>query len=471
MVTLALGVVEIVVFSFMSHLLSKEDFGYFSAMTAITTIFASFAETGIGSSIIQRKDVDQRYVNNAFTMSFMMGSFLMLLLFCLSGPLSKAVGDVSLKKPLMIISVTLLCNCLTSINNSQMYKRLQFLRVGVVQLTAITVSGIVSIILAALGFGFYAILCQAVMISVLTFLISFFASGAKYHFSLAGGTVKEIWSFSGWLMASAVFRNLAQQIDNLMMPRLISMETLGSYNRPRTFIEKISTKLNSIFDIALFPILSGIQDDHGAMKRAFDKVLFIMSLVGTSLCVLFFFNAELIIKIFLGTKWLELIPLFQIFTISIIFKVYGRLADCMLRSLALTKQQFFFRIAEFVVKFPAILIGVRWGMYGIAVAVVLVDIVMRLIKVCFISSKIKYPIADVFSRMAVSNRVFLLVLPVMVAIYIALPHTLAGNIALAGGSVVIFIIVFGCFPSFVGATYQEAIWTPVKGRIHNLIRK
>ena len=126
-VTVALGVIEIVVFSFMSHLLSKEDFGYFSAITAITTIFASFSETGIGSSIIQRKGVNDRYVNNAFTMSFLMGVFLMLLLFFLSGPLSRAVGDVSLKKPLMIMSVTLLCNCLTSINNSLMYKKLQFL--------------------------------------------------------------------------------------------------------------------------------------------------------------------------------------------------------------------------------------------------------------------------------------------------------------------------------------------------------
>lgn len=455
----------------MSHLLSKEDFGYFSALTAITTIFASFSETGIGSSIIQRKDVNERYVNNGFTMSFIMGAFLMLLLFCLAGPLSKAVGDVSLKKPLMIMSVTLLCNCLTSINNSLMYKKLQFLKVGVIQLTAITVSGIVSIILAALGFGFYAILCQAVMISVLLFLISFFAVKARYRFSLVKGTVKEIWSFSGWLMASVIFRNLAQQIDNLMMPRLLSMEALGAYNRPRTFIEKISSKLNSIFDIALFPILSDIQDDQAAMKRAFEKVLFVMSLVGTGLFVLFFFNAELIIKIFLGAKWLDLMPLFQIFTFLVIFKIYGRLADCMLRSLAMTKQQFFFRIAEFVTKFPAIMIGAKWGMYGVAIAVVLIDTVMRGVKICYIAAKIKYPVGEVLAKMAVSNRIYLFILPLVTALYIFLPHTLGGNVFLAVGTVFVLAIFFGCFPSLVGTTYREDIWSPFKNKFLSKIRK
>ncbi len=455
----------------MSHLLSKEDFGYFSAIMAVTTIFASFSETGIGSSIIQRKNADDHYVNNAFTMSFLMGAFLMLLLFCLSGPLSRAVGDVSLKKPLMIMSVTLLCNCLTSINTSLMYKKLQFMRVGVVQLTTVTVSGIISVVLAALGFGFYAILCQAVLNSVLFFLISFFAARPKYRFILVKGTVKEIWSFSGWLMASVVFRNLAQQIDNLMMPRLLSMEALGAYNRPRTLIEKISSKLNSIFDIALFPILSNIQDDQAAMKRAFEKVMFVMSLVGTGLFVILFFNAELIIKIFLGEKWLDLMPMFHVFTFLVIFNIYGRLADCMLRSLAMTKQQFYFRIAEFITKFPAIFIGVKWGIYGVAFAVVLIDTVMRGVKICYIAKKINYPIGGVLVKMAVSNRAFLLIIPFVAALYVFLPHTLGGNIILAAGSALVFVIVFGCLPSFVGATYQQDIWAPLKRKILNKIKR
>ena len=53
-VTILLGGVELISFSIMSRLLTKEDFGYYAAITAITTVFASFSETGIGSAIVQQ---------------------------------------------------------------------------------------------------------------------------------------------------------------------------------------------------------------------------------------------------------------------------------------------------------------------------------------------------------------------------------------------------------------------------------
>lgn len=464
-VTIFLGIIEIIIFSVMSHLLTKEDFGYYSAMTAITVVFSSFSETGIGSAIIQKKNISKQYIDNAFTMCFLLGSFLMLLLMCLAKPLSMAVVDASLMIPLIFMSITLLCNSLTSINNSLLYRNLHFIKVGIVQLTAISVSGVIAISLAANGFGFYAILTQVVVTSVLSFLLSYFVSGAKYHFHMSKKTSKEIWSFSGWLMASVVFRNLAQQIDNLMMPRLMSVAVLGAYDRPRKFIEMSSTKFNSIFDISLFPILSGMQDDKNAMRRAFDKILFVMSLTGTTLCVLFFFNAELLIRIFLGEQWLNLIPLFQIFSIAILFKVFGRLADCILRSLAMTKYQFYFRIAEFLVKIPAIIIGVKWGMYGIAISVVLADILMRVIKICYVAIQINYSAKEILCRIINSERSLLIILPLIFTSYLLLPHTIVGNIYMAFISFCVYFIVFFFLPSFVGSTYRDVIWKIVISKI------
>ena len=82
-VTIVLGVVEIVSFSIMSRLLTKEDFGYYFAIVAISAIFAVLADSGIGSSIVQRKHLDDSYVNAAFSLSFLFGltAFFLLLLF------------------------------------------------------------------------------------------------------------------------------------------------------------------------------------------------------------------------------------------------------------------------------------------------------------------------------------------------------------------------------------------------------
>ena len=81
LVTIVLGVIEVASFSIMSRLLTQEDFGYYAAITAITAVFASFSETGIGSAIVQQKELTKRFIDNAFTICLLFGTFISLLLF------------------------------------------------------------------------------------------------------------------------------------------------------------------------------------------------------------------------------------------------------------------------------------------------------------------------------------------------------------------------------------------------------
>jgi O-antigen/teichoic acid export membrane protein len=213
----------------MSRLLTKEDFGYYAAISAVTAIFRSFSETGIGSALIQKKNPDSHYVNNAFTLSLIVGIFLSLLLCCLSNPLSVAVvGNSKMNVPLMLMSITILGHCLVSVNKSIMYKRLEFLSVGVINLVAFLISITVEIILAIKGYGFYAIIARATLDTIVAIIMSYILAKTRFRIEIDKGSCKAIWSFSGWLMASSIIRNFTQEVDKLMMTKLLSIEALGA---------------------------------------------------------------------------------------------------------------------------------------------------------------------------------------------------------------------------------------------------
>ena len=457
LVTIGLGVVEIVAFSFMSRLLTKVDFGYYASISAIVGIFAVFADAGIGSAIIQKKDADARYINNAFTNCLILGAALTLILFSFSGIIARGVADVSLKVPLMLISSTLLLNSLSSVGRSILVKQLKFFKVGLINLVSLVITSVVAIILAYYGFGYYAILCKAILGSIITFILYSIYAKTRYRLALDKAICKSIWGFSGWMMASSVFRMLAQQVDKLLMPRMLSIEILGAYNRPKEFIGNISTRVNGIFDTALFPVLSNIQDQLVSLQNAFKKSLNLMNIGGTVLSLAFFFNSELLIRIFFGTQWLELDTVFKIFSISVMFNVNGRLADCYLRSLGLTKSQFYFRVAESVIKIIAVLVGFKWNMLGVAVAVVLSDIVIKLIKIVYVGKRINLKATSIYFTILKSWRFLLIVLPIMVVGTVFIPHTWAGNIILAAVFCIVHLIVFVVTPSVVGAIYKEEV--------------
>ena len=152
LVTVMLGLVEIISFSIMSRLLSVQDFGYYAAMSAILVVFNSFAETGIGSAIIHRKEVDQKFINNAFTLALSFGVIISLSLFFLSDYLAILVVDESMGQPLKLMSLTILCHCMTSPYVSVLQKKLKFMTIGYVNLISLVVTTIIAIILAYNGF-------------------------------------------------------------------------------------------------------------------------------------------------------------------------------------------------------------------------------------------------------------------------------------------------------------------------------
>lgn len=470
-VTIVLGLVEIVSFSIMSRLLTKEDFGYYAAITAITAVFATFSETGIGAAIVQQKELSKRYINNAFTLSLLFGGFISLLLFALAGPLARSVADESMKVPIMLISGTLLLHCLISVNNSIMHRKLQFLRMGLINLVSLIITTGVGIWLAYKGYGYYAILTKAILSSVLTYIISLILCKTRFGFAIDGQTVKKIFSFTGWLMASSLFRNLSHQIDRLLMPRLLSVSALGAYNRPKEFIEHMSTKLNSIFDTALFPVLSSIQDNRPAFRSAFRRSLFLMNMFALLLTMAFAFNTGLLIRVFFGEQWINLQNVMIAISCTLLFNLDGRLADCYLRSLGMTKQQFYFRIFEFVLKTAGILIGFRWEIMGVAVSVIITNSIAKMVKIIYIGNMLDMKSSEVVGIIVSSWRYALIVLPICVISYLLVPSTLNGDIAMTFVFTVTTVFVFFFMPHFVGKQYDEEVYSKILSFVKNKLHK
>lgn len=470
LITISTGVIEILAFSIMSRLLSQQDFGYYAAITAVASVFHAFADAGIGSAIVQRKNLDQKYIDNAFTLCLLFGIFGSSLLVVCSGPAARYVADETMKVPLMLVAITLLTGTLASVNFSLMHRKLQFLRMGIIRISALIFTTIVSIILAIKGFGYYAIIAKVILYSVITLIVSYFAAHTKFHFSFDIQAYKEIFGFGGWLMASSIFRRFAEQIDRLMMTSLFSVKTLGMYSRPKEFIDNMTGRLCSIFDSALFPTLSSIQDDNERIKKSYQSSLYYLNIVGLMITFGFMFNSELLIRIFLGAEWMNVNTLFIILSMSGVCMINGSLGDIFLRSLAFTKQQFFLRILQAVVSILFILLASRWGVAAVAIAYLLAYCVVVFVKMVFISNKIDYGLNNSLLVLLKSYKVALFYIPAYILCLFIIPNTFWGNIVKAAVFVLITVVVFFIVPICVGKEYKEDMYKTVISFINSKLK-
>lgn len=461
LITILTGIIEIVSFSIMSRLLTQQDFGYYAAVTAVASVFYAFSNAGLGSSIIQRKDLDQKFIDNAFTLGLILGLFGTVLLIVCSGPAARYVADETMQVPLIMVAITLLTGTMSSISFSLMHRKLQFLRMGIIRISALIVTTIVSIVLAIKGFGYYAIIAKVILYSITILIVSFIAAKTRFHLSFDLKAYKEILGFGGWLQASSLFRRIAEEIDRLMMSNLFSVKTLGIYSRPKEFINSMTGKICDIFDSSLFPVLSTIQDDNDRITKSYQTTLYYLNIVGLLVSFAFVFNSELIIRIFLGSEWLNVNNLFIVLSFSGILMINGSLGDIFLRSLAFTKQQFLLRILQSVVTAAFILIAAHFGVVAVAVAYLLANFVIILIKMVFISKKIHFSFIKSIVIIINSCQMALVYVPLYILCILLVPNTIGGNLIKLVVFVLLTVVLFMVLPNAVGKKYKREMHNKV----------
>lgn len=469
-VTVVMGVLEIITFSLFSRLLSKSDFGYYAAISGVIAIIQSISEAGLGASIIQKKNASESFVSTAFTLSIGLGVFFSACLFISSPYVAKLVADDTIALPLRIMSLSFIFHSLISVGNAQLYRKLCFKRVGVIKFLSYLMAGILGCFLAYKGLGLYSIVIFTISDSLFTVLLLYGTSVKLPKLMFSKEDSKNIIHFGGWLTLGVILNNLTRQLDKIVTSRLISVEALGSYNRPAGFVTRTTSKITGIFDNVLFPILSGIQGEYSKVMGVFYKSISMVNSISAVLSVVFFFNAELIIIVFFGEKWLDLVPVMRIVSIGVLFNVDGQLVDCFFRSLNYVKTGFFIRLAGAMITLLAIIIGARFNIIGLAIGVVSANIIVILIKVTTLAIKINASFLRVLSTWL---RAWKPVVPLVIVGIGSLffPCSIAKYIILAIVFAVIIFLEFIVFPSAVSNTYVQMVYPYVLSVKHKILQK
>ena len=140
------------------------------------------------------------------------------------------------------------------------------------------------------------------------------------------------------------------------------------------------------------------------------------------------FNSELIIRIFLGSEWMNVNSLFIILSLSGVCMINGSLGDIYLRSLAFTKQQFFLRILQAVASICLIFSVAKIGIQAVAVEDGVAYCIVVIVKMKFISEKINFGLKAALSIILQSYKVSILYVAGYIMCKLFIPNTVSGNI-------------------------------------------
>lgn len=457
LITIIMGVVEVFFFSLMSRLLSQEDFGYYAIITAVTVVLQTITEAGMGSTLIQRKNPSERFINTAFTISFCIGAFSSLFLLSTAHFFSKIMTQSdSLTVAFRLMAIPLLLSNVNSIARAKLMRSLAFFKFGIFQVIAYIISNSIGAYMAVKGQGFYSIITAAILYQVFLTILLYSFSHFVPRFSFYREDAKAIVVFGGWLTGSAIVRSITEQLDKFILARWLPVSSLGAYNRPAGFISNITGKIYGIFDVVLYPILSGVQDEKDKINRSYTSSILLTTLFSFVLMAFFILGARIIIIVFFGKSWLNLTLIFQILSISIIAVSYSRIADVFFRSIGAVKQYFWNRVITCALTIVCLFIGCQYGILGAAIAFAVSKYIDMLIKIVMLKSLLDIDRFKMYKEISRTCLVPILLMVICIPLLLIKYGSLISVVLYGIGILLVFIVK----PSVMGLTFVEIVYNP-----------
>ncbi len=304
-------VINLVVQIVLARLLDPEAFGVLAILVVVINVADAVAQSGMGSALVQRSDVNADSYTTAFWLSEAVALVMYLVIFSTAPAISTFYKMPELVTYLRVMGLVLLTNSANSVQRSYLQKGMDFKSLFRTNTFAALASGLVGVGAALVGLGVWALVLQTMSLSIFACLALLRVVPWKPTFTFRRDQARSLFSY-GWAMAATGIINVIYSgISELILGRTVSSGQLGLYSQGRKWpTAAISAGSNAIQNV-MFPALAERKDNPDEFRHAMRRALVVGTYVMAPLSMCIAAMGEPLVLLLLGDKWRACVPVFQ----------------------------------------------------------------------------------------------------------------------------------------------------------------
>lgn len=361
----------------LARLLSPNDFGLMGMIIVIISFAQVFTDMGLGSAIIQKKNVTENQLSTLYWLNIFCGILVFILVFVSSPLVAGFYREDQLIDPLYLTSLIFLVIPFGQQFQYILQRNLEFDRLAKIEVISIALGVTSSIILALFDFGVYALVWGQIITnfikSLLLGLYGWKNWRPKFHFNK--NDLQGFLSFGFYQMGSRTVSFFGSNIDNMLIGRFLGTEALGIYTIAYQLIIIPVTKINPIITKVAFPLFALEQDANEKISKGFIEMSKLLSVITFPLLVGLLATAPILVPVIFGEKWEASIPIVQILSILGILRVLMHPNGSVLLAKGRADLAFKWDFVVAIVNAVVFMFVIPFGVIGIALSRVIISII------------------------------------------------------------------------------------------------
>jgi O-antigen/teichoic acid export membrane protein len=369
--------VDVLAVIVLARLLQPQDFGLIAMVATVLGFVAVFKDAGLTLATIQRENIREEQVSALFWINVAIGVLLTLGVAALSPAVSWFYGDERLGWITIALGSSLFFTGLEAQHAALLRRQLRFRAIAWSQTLAQLVGAIAGIAAAVAGLGVMALVVRGVVTPAVSWISVWLAMPwlplPPWRSRDAGSLLR----FGSYLTAFGAVNHVGRNLDNVLIGRFFGGASLGLYTKAYSLLILPVQMINGPITAVAVPALSRLQSNPERMRSYYARALTMVVSLAMPVVAWLAAIADSFVLTLLGEQWIEAADIFRILAIPAFIGTLNVATGWVFVSLGRVREQLLSGTLNTIGVSIGFVIGMQWGVHGIAWALVVCALIQR----------------------------------------------------------------------------------------------
>ena len=367
-------VVQAVSVFVLARLIAPAAYGIFAAASAVLLLVTMPISTGLHDSLVARPRFTRHDVGAGTAAALALGVAGAIII-AIAGLTMGALGTTGIGPSRLVYASLVPVPILQAMSIAGLANLARHMRFGVlmwIKAIKAVIGALAAIAMALAGWGALSLSAGMLVEALVTTVAILYLLPHSLRPNFALITAPLRWA-TPWSTINFA-RQGADSLILLVIGATLGAGALGIFNRAQVVVNLFSTLLAEAVGPVLLPYLTRENRSGNSLRHAYDLKLRIMSVLAWPFFALIVLMASDVVAVLLGPNWGRAVPIVRILALSGITIPLGNLLFRFAMAMGMVERLFWRHMANQVVKLTLALVGVRFGLAWVALALPLSEV-------------------------------------------------------------------------------------------------
>ena len=371
---LASETVTIIVSVILLRILSPSEYGLVAIITSIIAVLNILLTSGLGDSLIQKKDADSLDFSSLFWLNLGIATILYIGMFISAPFIASYYGYNQLKQLIRVLCLRFVITAVNHIQCAYVARNMLFKHYFFSTISSKIGSGIAGIVIALFGGGAWALVAQNLLLLLIETCVLWHKVRWRPELYFSWERASRLISF-GWKILFYQFAvTVSNQIRNFIIGKRYSSEDMAFYSKGNQFPNAIGANMSTVVNSIMFPLFSHFQDERALAISYFRKSLSMLSYCIFPVLIGLAAIADNLVIVLYTDKWLPMVPYLRIACISYSLYAMELPMRLIINSIGLSATTMKIELIKCAVTICVVVISIKIGITAIAYSLIFCEL-------------------------------------------------------------------------------------------------